>query len=152
MAKHIKPVALLKPDSAGNKNRTTSKTQTAEVKQTFDTKPTTETAQPAVGRKLLGWSLLMVILALVLIPKPELIVYQQQNIQAKSIYWSGIFGFGAGLSDSQMLVFLDDERREMRLCYTAEVAVQCSKYHVIQRGGLLEVGHYLLERRSARSR
>jgi hypothetical protein len=152
MAKHIKPVALLTPTAAGNKNSHPTKAVPAEVSRQSDTKPATEKMQPAMGRKLLGWSVLMVILALLLIPKPELIVYQQQNIQAKSIYWSGIFGLGAGLNDSQMLVFLDDQRREMRLCYAAEVAVQCSKYHVIHRGGVFEVGRYLLDRREAGSR
>jgi hypothetical protein len=85
-------------------------------------------------------------LTLRLIPKPELIVYQQQNIQAKSIDWSGIFGLGEGLNDSQMFVFLDDQRRKIRLCYAAEVAVQYSKFQITHRGGMLEVGRYLLDR------
>jgi hypothetical protein len=91
----------------------------------------------AVPTRRLGWCLLLIFLALLLAPKPEFIVYQQQNIQAKSVYWSGIFGLGAGLSDSQMLVLIDDERREMRLCYAGELAVQCSKYQIIDLGRML---------------
>ena len=61
------------------------------------------------------------------------------------MYWSGIFGLGAGLRDSQTLVLLDDEWREIRLCYAGEQAVQCSKYQIIRRGGMLEVSRYLLD-------
>jgi len=108
----------------------------------------------AATTRLLSWCLLIILLALLLTPKPELIIYKQQNIQATSVYpsslkmrvyWSGVFGLGAGLSDSQMLVFLDDERCEMRLCYAGELAVQCNKYQIIDRGGMLEVGRYVLD-------
>lgn len=144
MAKQIKPVALLSPGAARNKNTNTAKLPETATGQKATAAQSAVTTRSAAASRVLGWSLVMVLLALLLIPKPELIVYQQQNIQAKSVYWSGIFGMGAGLSDSQMLVFIDDERREMRLCYAGELAVQCSKYHIIQRGGLLDVGRYLM--------
>lgn len=146
MAKHIKPVALLKPETARNKSNSTTKAPETTLSQQKTVQHGAGTARTKTSARILGWSLFMLLLAILLIPKPELIVYQQQNIQAKSLYWPGIFGLGAGLSDSQMLVFLDDERREMRLCYAGAQAVQCSKYQIIHRGGLLDVGRYLLDR------
>lgn len=145
MAKQIKPVTLLSPSAASNKNTSTTKAPVTAVNQKPAEQHSPDTMPSTAPARLLGWCLLLMLLALLLTPKPELIVYQQQNIQAKSVYWSGIFGLGAGLSDSQMLVFIDDERREMRLCYAGEQAVQCSKYQIIHRGGILEVSRYLLD-------
>lgn len=147
MAKQIKPVALLSPSRARNKNASAAQASTTETVQKSTVQHNADTMPSASPTRLLSWCLFLILLALLLTPKPELIVYQQQNIQAKSVYWSGIFGLGAGLSDSQMLVFLDDDRREMRLCYAGELAVQCSKYQIIHRGGMLEVGRYLLDQR-----
>lgn len=145
MAKQIKPVALLSPGTARNKNASTVKASVNATEQRPGAPHKADTQPAASPVRLLGWCALLVLLGLIFIPKPELIVYQQQNVQAKSIYWPGVFGLGAGLSDSQMSVFLDNERREMRLCYTGELAVQCSKYHIIHRGGLIDVGRFLLE-------
>jgi hypothetical protein len=99
----------------------------------------------AVPTQLLGWCLLPVVLALLLTPKHEVIVIRSRISRQLVVwvYWSGIFGVGADLSDNQMLVFLNNERREMRLCYAGELAVQCSKYQIINRGGMLEVGRYV---------
>lgn len=146
MAKQIKPVALLSPRTARNKNTSTAKASATGTVQKPNAQHNSDTQPSAVPTRLLSWCVLLILLALLLTPKPELIVYQQQNIQAKSVYWPGVFGMGAGLSDSQMLVFLDHERREMRLCYAGEQAVQCSKYQIIHRGGMLEVARYLLDR------
>ena len=147
MAKQIKPVALLSPSATRSKNQPSAKSTTTEAGRISDAEQVADKIRSSAGPRLLGWFLLIVALALVLTPKPELIVYQQQNIQAKSVYWPGVFGWGAGLSDSQMLVYVDDERHEMRLCYAGELAVQCSKYHIVHRGGLLEVGAYLMGQR-----
>jgi len=145
MAKQIKPVALLSPSATPNKKSSPNKARETEPEQATSVSTSNVSALPASPGKALGWSLAVVLAGLILTPKPELIVYQQLNIQAKSVYWPGIFGFGAGLTDSQMLVYLDDERHEMRLCYAETSAIQCSKYRILQRGGLIDVGHYLLD-------
>ncbi len=147
MAKQIKPVALLTPSAATNKKNSATKTREAEPAKATAVAAGNVPAPSALPGKTLGWTAAVLLLAFILTPKPELIVYQQLNIQAKSVYWPGIFGFGAGLADSQMLVYLDDERREMRLCYAETSAVQCSKYRITHRGGLLDVGRYLLDLR-----
>lgn len=146
MTKHIKPVALLSPGAATNKKSSPLKPRESAAEKLTTASAAQVAESPRSAGKAFGWSLAVVLLGLILTPKPELIVYQQLNIQAKSVYWPGIFGFGAGLMDSQMLVFLDDERHEMRLCYAQTAAIQCSKYRILQRGGLVDVGHYLLDR------
>lgn len=151
MAKQIKPVSLMESGSKtakpiyGANPRDTAAPLSASHTQTAVAPKTAVSAKSAVGQKLFGGGLIMVLLGLILIPKPELIVYRQQNIQTSSIYWPGIFGLGAGLNDSKMQVFLDDARREMRLCYTNEAEVHCSTYQITERGGVIDVGRYLLE-------
>lgn len=146
MAKPIKPVSLLSPDTTRHKSSNSSKPAEVGLSSPAKAVPlSTGASSPGAKHRILSWSLAVLLLALLLTPKPELIVYQQLNIQAKSVYWPGFFGMGAGLTDSQMLVFFDNERREMRLCYAGEPAVQCSKYQIIYRGGLLDVGRYLLD-------
>lgn len=144
MAKQIKPVSLLSPNSATRQATVATKPRHAAAEQAPTNPQSAEAHNRSVVKQLSAGILMTCIFSLILIPKPELIVYRQLNIQASSIYWPGIFGLGAGLTDSQMQVYLDDDRHEMRLCYTDEPTVQCSKYQITSRGGLIEVGKYLL--------
>lgn len=150
MAKQIKKVALLKDDSAGKKMATESLAKkplsqkvsgsAAAANQTKRAAKTT-----SVASRLMQLLMLCLLLVLLLLPKPQLLHYQKMNIATTSLYWPGVFGLGAGLSDSDLKVYLDEQRNELNLCYQDPQNQQCSSYKVLHRGGLVEVIQYLLK-------
>ncbi len=145
MTKEIKKVGLLKDAGASKK---TAPAQ-AQPSQTDSIKSTASPARELASKPLpqrtgkLGlMALLACLVLLILIPKPELIVYRKMNIQAQSIYWPGFMGHDAKLLDSELSVTIDDARREMTLCF--EQNKNCQKYHIEKQEGLVGVIKYLL--------
>lgn len=152
MTKNIRKVGLLKDGQPASKPKAQANNSTAEVQSgaqaavTSTTKASTAKSS-ASGKylgKFLSYFALGLLLVLILLPKPELLRYQKMNTVATSIYWPGVFGAGAGLIDSHLVVYIDNSRKELSLCYQQEQDQQCSRYQILHRGGLIDVISYLL--------
>ncbi len=145
MTKEIKKVGLLKESGASKKTAPTQ-TPSKQADTTKNTSPQSLPAQslPEPRKSKLGFIILIVgLIALILVPKPELIVYRKMNIQAQSIYWPGFMGQDAKLLDSELSVTIDEARQEMTLCF--ENNNNCQKYHIEKQEGLVGVVKYLLQ-------
>lgn len=56
---------------------------------------------------------------------------------SKSIYWPGVFGYGATLVDSHLHPKFDDKRKSLYLCSDLQNPQSCQKYQVIADDGLI---------------
>lgn len=146
MAKNIRKVGLLKDSKPANKptfqtdNATAADNASPNAARNGLLAPAKASAKvPAIAGKVLSYLLLLLLLALILLPKPELLRYQKLNTVATSIYWPGVYGVGEGLVDSDLTVYIDRARQELNLCYQHEQAQQCSRYQILQQGGMVDV-------------
>lgn len=146
MAKNIRKVGLLKDSKPVNKttNQSNSASTVAHASASHANRGVPVTAQStsralAITGKAFSYLLLLLVLVLIILPKPELLRYQKLNTLATSIYWPGVYGFGAGLVDSDLAVYIDRSRQELNLCYQHEQTQQCTRYQILHQGGLVEV-------------
>jgi hypothetical protein len=70
-------------------------------------------------------------------PKPTLLTYKKLGMVGKSIYWPGVFGYGATLVDSHLHPKFDDKRKSLYLCSDLQNPQSCQKYQVIADDGLI---------------
>ncbi|GAA79331.1 hypothetical protein P20495_1830 [Pseudoalteromonas sp. BSi20495] len=62
---------------------------------------------------------------------------------SESIYWPGVFGYGATIIDSNLHPQLDSRRKSLYLCTNPESLNNCQKYQVIADHGLFAaIGSY----------
>ncbi len=143
MAKNIRKVGLLKDSKPATKptyqtnNPATTDNNAARTGSRVPAQSSSRASTITV--KVLSYLMLLLILLLILLPKPELLRYQKLNTVATSIYWPGLYGVGEGLVDSDLAVYIDRSRQELNLCYQHEQAQQCSRYQILQQGGLVDV-------------
>lgn len=149
MTKNIKKVGLLKDSAPVTKTKLQTATiNTAAVTANQNAAATTATPsnKGSIVGKILSYVGILLLLAVIVVPKPELLRYQKMNTVTTSIYWPGVFGVGAGLLDSHLSVYIDNARQELNLCYQHQQSQQCSRYQIVHQGGLVDVIMYLLER------
>lgn len=149
MTKNIKKVGLLKDSAPATKAKLqAATTNTAAVTANQNAAATTATPsnKGSIVGKILSYVGILLLLAVIVVPKPELLRYQKMNTVTTSIYWPGVFGVGAGLLDSHLSVYIDNARQELNLCYQHQQSQQCSRYQIVHQGGLVDVIMYLLER------
>lgn len=145
MAKNIRKVGLLKDSKPATKpafqadNTTTKQNAGTNAARTGSNGKAQSSKMLAFAGRVLSYLLLLLILLLMVLPKPELLRYQKLNTVATSIYWPGIYGVGEGLVDSDLAVYIDRSRQELNLCYQHEQAQQCTRYQILQQGGLVDV-------------
>ena len=152
MTKNIRKVGLLKdskptpkttPQTSNAQTGLISENSGATTSSTIAAATSTSVAGKILG-KLLIYTSVILVLALIVLPKPELLRYQKMNTVATSIYWPGAFGIGEGLVDSNLAVYIDNSRQELNLCYELQQEQQCSRYQILHRGGLIDVILHLL--------
>jgi len=56
---------------------------------------------------------------------------------SNSIYWPGVFGYGARLLDSNLQPQLDSKRKVLYLCTDTVNSNSCQKYKVIADNGVI---------------
>jgi hypothetical protein len=152
MAKEIKKVGLLK--DVDNSKKPVSTSATTENSATTNANTA---AQPQVRLKAKGQTetksfgkigliaLSLFLIVIVMLPKPELIVYRKMNIQASSVYWPGLFGSQARLLDSDLQVSIDANRNEMNLCFEIKSKTDCQTFIIERRDGLFGVIGHLMQ-------
>mgnify|MGYP004701307373 CR=1 FL=1 len=144
MTKNIKRVGLLKDTQPKTKTATqTFRNPQLAPEAVEEHGSTPRTANQALTKAGLG-ILLLCFIALIFIPKPELLRYQKLNTVATSIYWPGLYGVGEGLWDSELAVYIDRPRQELHLCFQHEQNEQCARYTILEQGGMGAVLMHLL--------
>ena len=94
--------------------------------------------QKSASAKLMLYCLGIVFIALILIPKPQLLTYQKLSMVATSIYIPPVLG-GPSLLDSSLFVQSTPKDNTLYLCQDLSLASSCQKYHIIKKEGVFAV-------------
>ena len=76
--------------------------------------------------------------AVIMIPKPQLISYQAADQISQGVYWPGITSSGRFLDSNADFVKIDATTNNLHLCYRFEQGDSCQQYEIIQSHGLFE--------------
>ncbi|RRJ21000.1 hypothetical protein EIK76_08930 [Rheinheimera mesophila] len=80
---------------------------------------------------------LLLLMAFVIAPKPQLLEYHSAGLTTQSIYMPGWFGAeGIILDTNQRAVLAEDEQR-LYLCFADQSKEQCAKYQLRQQQGFI---------------
>ena len=78
----------------------------------------------------------MLVVAIVVVPKPLLLKYKSANIVSETIYWDS-FGSSGMLSDANAdFVKYDRETQHLHICYGKNTQSNCQDYQVIENKGM----------------
>ncbi|TMP38000.1 hypothetical protein [Pseudoalteromonas rubra] len=84
------------------------------------------------------WIIAAVILLLVILfPKPKLITYEKIGLVAQSVYWPGLPGVDPVLFDSNLHIRPALERNTLYLCQDERDPDSCQKYQIIKQQGFI---------------
>lgn len=97
-----------------------------------------ERADKNKRRKLRLLSVLatIVIVSLIVIPKPKLIHYQKLSVEAYSIYVPGIIEKNGSLIDSEQTAIIDTKLNLLFLCRGDQKTGECLQYEIIETRGI----------------
>ncbi|WP_352297450.1 hypothetical protein [Pseudoalteromonas sp. 20-MNA-CIBAN-0454] len=118
-----------------NKQNRSTTTKPNNIKQSANTSANNKAAQKSKSSLLTTLGLLLFII--IIIPKPTLLSYHKLGMVSNSIYWPGVFGYGATLLDSNLQPQLDSKRKALYLCTDTVNSKSCQKYKVIADNGII---------------
>ena len=81
----------------------------------------------------------ILLLILVLVPKPSLLTYKKSSMVSQSVYWPGLFSSEPKLLDSTLHPRLDKEHRTLYLCIDLQQPQSWQKYRIIAEEGIFPV-------------
>ncbi|MAD05211.1 hypothetical protein NQS96_10755 [Pseudoalteromonas shioyasakiensis] len=90
------------------------------------------------------YALAAVVLILLITPKPMLITYEKLGMVSQSVFWPGVFGYGANLFDSSLSPRADLSRNTIYLCQDKHKPDTCQKYRVTEQSGFIAAMKKLL--------
>ena len=112
----------------------TPATQTVHRSAPAETNTETATGSKA---KLVGGMILLMVLALLLLPKPQLLEYQSAGIVTQSIYLPSYLGKPATILDTNQRAVLAEEEQSLYLCFEGQSNEQCAKYQLRKQQGVI---------------
>ncbi|WP_166109927.1 hypothetical protein [Pseudoalteromonas sp. Z9A5] len=122
------------------RKKTTQKSKrqpaTAKPNQTISSSNSNNTKKINKPKKGLFITLSIVAVIILAFPKPTLLTYKKLGMVSESIYWSGVFGYGATIIDSNLHPQLDSKRKYLYLCSDLKNPQSCQRYQVIADKGL----------------
>ncbi|MCG7533811.1 hypothetical protein [Pseudoalteromonas sp. OOF1S-7] len=84
------------------------------------------------------WIMAAVLLLIIIIfPKPKLITYEKLGLVAQSVYWPGLPGVKPILFDSNLHIRPALERNTLYLCQDERDPDSCQKYQIIEQQGFI---------------
>lgn len=99
--------------------------------------------QQSKSKKGLLITLAVIAIIILAIPKPTLLTYKKLDMMSQSVYWPGLFGYGAMLLDSNLHPKLDSDRNTLYLCADMHKVQSCQKYQVVADHGVFSaIGSY----------
>lgn len=96
------------------------------------------TAEPEVKTSKAKYWLVLAVLVLVALfvsPKPQLVQYQTAGMTTTSVYMPGWFGAEGRIMDTQQRALLSEKEQSLYLCFSEQKPEQCIKYQVKQQQG-----------------
>ena len=81
---------------------------------------------------------------ILVIPKPQLLTYEKLGLVTQSVYWPGLFGYGAMLFDSNLQPNADLARNSLYLCQNNKQPDTCQKYRITEQGGFFSALNKLI--------
>ncbi|NMM41627.1 hypothetical protein [Pseudoalteromonas arctica] len=105
--------------------------------QTNVTQPQTASSELAETKKSRTGIIVagVIMFAILVIPKPQLLTYEKLGLVTQSVYWPGLFGYGAMLFDSNLQPNADLARNNLYLCQNNKQPDTCQKYRVTEQAG-----------------
>lgn len=143
MSIKIKRQKLIDPTKQNKKRKSPSATKpqnAAQVQPKKEQITTVEKKSSHAKYFLLGF----IVLAGLIIPKPNLIKYQKLGVVTESIYWPGFIGIEAKLFDSNLTVSGDIDSGALYFCDQLNTEIGCQKYHIIEQKGLFGALQHLV--------
>ncbi len=153
MAKQIKKASLLSEadkqkllKKAGNKKpltqAQTTNTATPAVRtvtRSATRLTTEEQTSTSTAKNFKVWTGISIILllAFILAPKPQLIEYQSAGLTTQSVYMPGWFGKPGVILDTNQRAVLAEEERSLYLCFEGQSNEQCAKYQLRKQQGFI---------------
>ncbi|CAM4322235.1 hypothetical protein [Pseudoalteromonas ostreae] len=135
MSNNIKKQSLLGKTPQRKKPTTTNKrkapTQTNVAQTQTASSELAETKKNRTGLIVAG----VIVFAILIIPKPQLLTYEKSGLVTQSVYWPGLFGYGAMLFDSNLQPNADLARNSLYLCQNNKQPDTCQKYRVTEQAG-----------------
>lgn len=102
----------------------------------------------SLGKKIKMTLLAILAIAIIIVPKPQLLQYKKLGLTATSIYIPGWFGQPGKLLDSPQRVVLDKERGLVYLCFgkidpEKQLKEQCNRFQFVSQQGMFAAfSHY----------
>ena len=148
MSNKIKKQSLLgktpqrkKPTPSTNKRNATSQTRSANQATTSPASP----ELPVTKKSRTGLiAAIVVVCTILIIPKPQLLTYEKLGLVTQSVYWPGVFGYGAMLFDSNLQPNADLARNSLYLCQNNKQPETCHKYRVTEQAGFFSALNKLI--------
>ncbi|ALU42615.1 hypothetical protein [Pseudoalteromonas rubra] len=79
----------------------------------------------------------VVLLLMIVFPKPKLITYEKLGLVAQSVYWPGLPGVDPVLFDSNLHIRPALEQNTLYLCQDERDPDSCQKYQIIEQQGFI---------------
>ena len=156
MAIELKRQTLLNNDKSKKNKKPAASNPDRNAANTAAPRASRSKAQPkkksGVFKRLMLTFLVLVLVGLVIVPKPQLIVYKKLNLVARSVYLPGWFGTPGQFIDSSQRVIINKSLELVYLCYAEPQAKkqseqqkeQCYRYQFIEQQGLIAaINHYV---------
>lgn len=136
MSNKIKKQSLLGKTPARKKPTSTTKRRPANPQRVSPQTVQQAGASESVKKSASRWyAIAAVVLIMLITPKPVLITYEKLGMVSQSVYWPGVFGFGANLFDSTLIPRADLSRNVIYLCQDKRDPASCQKYRVTEQSG-----------------
>ncbi|MBB1364931.1 hypothetical protein H5154_00765 [Pseudoalteromonas sp. SR44-5] len=138
MSNNIKKQSLLgktpqrkKPTAPTNKRKAPAQANVTQAQTQTASSELAETKKSRTGIIVAG----VIVFAILVIPKPQLLTYEKLGLVTQSVYWPGLFGYGAMLFDSNLQPNADLARNSLYLCQNNKQPDTCQKYRVTEQAG-----------------
>lgn len=91
-----------------------------------------QTNTPTANKAKIWGGVAVLLTALIIVPKPQLLEYQSAGLITKSIYMPGWFGKPGVIVDTNQRAVLAEEEQSLYLCFEGQTNEQCAKYQLRQ--------------------
>jgi hypothetical protein len=141
MSKTTKKQSLLSKQPV--KRNTVKKATKAKTNRPNSAEPTNQQnkthsdSEDKRSKKGLLITIAIIMLGILITPKPTLLSYKKLGLVSESIYWPGVFGYGSTLFDSNLYPKLDSRGKSLYLCANKEQPKSCQKYLIVEDKGIV---------------
>ena len=86
--------------------------------------------------------IILLAVALIIVPLPKLITYNQGQGVSKSVYWRGFGEYGQLLDSNAEYVKLNRDTQRLHICHKLTTGVQCQPFKIVDiQGPIAALSH-----------